>query len=154
MISESKDARVLWNSPSVRNRRIKFGFPLAQRHSKNRKRRRHGTDIWLHLHHHDLWYANRHFQVIHQLLLFSSPQLTNSVQQTVQPCSKKRLKYRGLHCSGGHQTFLCFDIEWLGRHKLIFTFLDKNSRLNYPRKPLCWQRWNPGRGNICQEISV
>lgn len=35
--------------------------------------------------------------------------------------------------------------------KLIYTFPDKTSQPNYRREPLCWQRWNPGRGNIYLE---
>lgn len=39
-----------------------------------------------------------------------------------------------------------------GLHKLMFP--EQSSQLNYGGKPLCWQRWNPGRGNICREISA
>lgn len=149
MISETRRASVLWSRQSLYDRRITFCFPLVQKRSRPDR----GADMgwipgstsllcllickWANIRSLWCWLCCPH------ILTFE----WNTDNHVIG-----RWRCTRLNWSSGSWALICVDLVLFGLRKLIYTFPDKTSQLNYRRKSLCWQRWNPGRGNICLEI--
>lgn len=149
MISETRRASVLWGRQCLYDRRITFCFPLVQRSSRPDR----GADMgWIPGSTSPLYLLICKWANIRSLWCWLCCLHILTFQWNTDNHVIGRWQCTQLTWFSGSWALICVALVLFGLRKLIYTLPDKPSRLNYRRKPLCWQRWNPGRGNICLEI--
>lgn len=115
---------------------ISFCYPISQKHSGSRKRRGCGLDTWCHLYIF-LWNANNRYS-----------------GQLVQKKIHRKYKDSPVKLCLCNKEVAWVRVMRVYKPMCIFLCGKKKKNLNYPKKPFCRQRWNPGWGNICREISL